>query len=467
MMGLVLQSRQVPLGDVLAAFTAFEPACAAACAGRADRHETVLPGAAGHPRRRRGRHRRRPPPTPGWPGSSTSISSPTAETRPWRLVVGALESLWTVHVDELARRLDRLGSFAEWRPAARACGITRSSTAASRRVTPEGPSSWPGRTTPDPSRAGASRSTPTSSSPPSTWTAGDALRAAAVTGVGYTALERRSGRTRARAGHRGLPGRDRRCRRRPIDEVDGIASFAVMHDSVPTQAVATTLALPQLRFSLDIDLGGQAPCHLVTQAAAAIATGQADHVLVFRALNGRSGDRVGTMQFHGMGAQFRYPLGYDAYLMYCGMFGQRFLHETGQGELDTRGRRRRPAPVGRGQRAGVPPGAARRSTTTWPRRSSPSPTGRRLHGRGRRCLRRPRQRPRPGPRPPPPAGGRRRRLLPGGPPAGPRHRRPPPLGRLLPQLHHRSSATTSSAAPASPPPTSTSPRSTTASPAPC
>jgi acetyl-CoA acetyltransferase len=159
-------------------------------------------------------------------------------------------------------------------------------------------------------------------------------RAAAISGVGYTALERRSGRTV-------LELATDACRAAIADagvdrtRVDGIASFAVMHDSVPTQAVATTLALPQLRYSLDIDLGGQAPCHLVTQAAAAIATGQADHVLVFRALNGRSGDRVGTMQFHGMGAQFRYPMGYDAYLMYVGMFGQRFLHETEQGELDT------------------------------------------------------------------------------------------------------------------------------------
>jgi acetyl-CoA acetyltransferase len=160
------------------------------------------------------------------------------------------------------------------------------------------------------------------------------LRAAAITGVGYTELSRRSGRTV-------LELATDACRSAIADAgvareaVDGIASFAVMHDSVPTQAVATTLALPQLRYSLDVDLGGQAPCHLVTQAAAAIATGQADHVLVFRALNGRSGDRVGTMQFPGMGAQFRYPLGYDAYLMYVGMFGQRYLHETGQGELDT------------------------------------------------------------------------------------------------------------------------------------
>lgn len=159
-------------------------------------------------------------------------------------------------------------------------------------------------------------------------------RQAAITGVGYTALSKRSGcsvlelAAEACAAAVDDAGLTR-------DEVDGIASFAVMHDSVPTQAVATSLAVPQLRYSLDVDLGGQAPCHLVTQAAAAVATGQADHVVVFRALNGRSGARVGTMQFHGMGAQHRYPVGYDAYLMYVAMFGQRFLHETGQGELDT------------------------------------------------------------------------------------------------------------------------------------
>ncbi len=58
-------------------------------------------------------------------------------------------------------------------------------------------------------------------------------------------------------------------------------------------------------------------------------------MLVFRALNGRSGARVGTMQFAGMGAQYRYPIGYDAYLMYvarCGRSGS--CYETGQGEED-------------------------------------------------------------------------------------------------------------------------------------
>jgi acetyl-CoA acetyltransferase len=118
------------------------------------------------------------------------------------------------------------------------------------------------------------------------------------------------------------------------DVVDGIASFMVMHDSVPTQAVATVLGLPQLRFSLDIDLGGQAPCHLVAQAAAAVTTGQAEAVLVFRALKGRSGPRVGAMEFAGGGGQYRYPLGYGAYMMYVAMWAQRFLAETGQGAED-------------------------------------------------------------------------------------------------------------------------------------
>jgi len=156
---------------------------------------------------------------------------------------------------------------------------------------------------------------------------------AAITGVGATTYTRASGRSvlsladeaaRAAIADAGLA---------PAD-IDGVASFMVMHDSVPTVALASSLALPGLTWALDIDLGGQAPCHLVAQAAAAVSTGQARHVVVFRAMNGRSGPRVGTMQFHGGGAGYRYPIGYDAYLMYVAMWGRRFLHETGQGELD-------------------------------------------------------------------------------------------------------------------------------------
>lgn len=156
---------------------------------------------------------------------------------------------------------------------------------------------------------------------------------AAIAGVGYTPFTRRSGRTV-------LDQALEACRNAVDDagitpgQVDGIASFMLMEDSVPAVAVATGLAVPGLRFVLDAHLGGQAPCYLVGRAAAAVNAGDADHVLVFRALNGRSGSRVGTMPFAGPGGQYRYPIGYDAYLMYVAMWARRFLFETGQGDED-------------------------------------------------------------------------------------------------------------------------------------
>ena len=159
---------------------------------------------------------------------------------------------------------------------------------------------------------------------------------AAIAGVGYTAFTKESDRSvldlAAEACASALDDAGLEA-----SEVDGIASFMVMHDSVPCQAVATCLAIPELKVALDLDLGGQAPCYLVWLAANLVEAGVADAIVVFRAMNGRSAARVGTMQFAGMGGQFRYPIGYDAYLMYVAMWGQRFLFETGQGEADLAG----------------------------------------------------------------------------------------------------------------------------------
>jgi acetyl-CoA acetyltransferase len=159
------------------------------------------------------------------------------------------------------------------------------------------------------------------------------MRQAAIAGVGYTEFSKNSGRsvldlateaTREAAFDAGVP----------LSEVDGVVSFSVLNDSVSSEAVATTLALPGLRFVMDFQQGGQSPCFMVQQAAMAIAHGYAENVLVFRALNGRSGVRVGSTSFAGGGAQFRYPIGYSAYLMYVAMWAQRYLHETGGSEED-------------------------------------------------------------------------------------------------------------------------------------
>lgn len=159
------------------------------------------------------------------------------------------------------------------------------------------------------------------------------MTGAAIVGVGYTELSRSSGRSVLSLAHEAAAAAIDDAGL-PRSAVDGVLSFSVMHDSVPSQAVATALALPEVRTLLDVDLGGQAPCYLVGLAAMLVSTGQADAVVVFRALNGRSGPRVGNMAFHGEGGRYRYPIGYDAYMMYVGMWAQRFLHETGQGADD-------------------------------------------------------------------------------------------------------------------------------------
>jgi acetyl-CoA acetyltransferase len=154
------------------------------------------------------------------------------------------------------------------------------------------------------------------------------MRTAAIAGVGYTEMTKASGRTvldlaseaaRGAAQDAGLP----------FGEIDGVVSFSVLNDSVSSEAVATSLALPGLRFVMDFQQGGQSPCFMVQQAAMAVAQGYAENVLVFRALNGRSGVRVGSGQFGGGASQYRYPIGYNAYLMYIAMWAQRYLHETG------------------------------------------------------------------------------------------------------------------------------------------
>lgn len=154
-------------------------------------------------------------------------------------------------------------------------------------------------------------------------------RRAAIAGVGYTELSKRSGRTvldlaaeacRVAIADAGLG----------LKDVDGVGSFMVLGDSVSSEAVATALALPQTRYVMDFQQGGQSPAWVVANAAMAVSQGYAENVVVFRALNGRSGIRVGSSAFAGGAGQFRYPIGYDTYMQYIAMWARRYLIETGQ-----------------------------------------------------------------------------------------------------------------------------------------
>jgi acetyl-CoA acetyltransferase len=108
----------------------------------------------------------------------------------------------------------------------------------------------------------------------------------------------------------------------------------MFNDSVACQAVATALAVPELTYALDMNMGGVSPALAVMNAAMAVDAGLARNVLVFRAMKGRSGVRVGATRFPAPTGQYRYPLGYGAYPYYMAMLARRFMIDTGATQED-------------------------------------------------------------------------------------------------------------------------------------
>ncbi len=112
MLGLVLQSRAVNLEDVQSAMSHLEPVCAAACASRPDRETTILPKLRANIDQSRANIDN----ADKYIGLARQfhveiVAGCGNETM--SLIVGALESLWSAHVDRLARRPGQHGSFAD------------------------------------------------------------------------------------------------------------------------------------------------------------------------------------------------------------------------------------------------------------------------------------------------------------------------------------------------------------------
>jgi acetyl-CoA acetyltransferase len=143
----------------------------------------------------------------------------------------------------------------------------------------------------------------------------ETLSAAALVGVGYSPLTRASGRSVLDQALEACGGA---IEDSGIDPslVDGILSFSFNNDSTPVQSIATGLGLGDITWALDSALGGQAPCYLALAATQAIASGAAQAVLIYRALNGR------------------YAIGFDAYAQNIALWGRRYLIETGQERED-------------------------------------------------------------------------------------------------------------------------------------
>jgi acetyl-CoA acetyltransferase len=112
----------------------------------------------------------------------------------------------------------------------------------------------------------------------------------AISGIGATAFTPASGRSTLSLATEAALAAVADAGLRPAD-VDGIVRCEM--DGVTHNDLAAALGLTDLTYWGSTGTGGAAPCGQIGQAVGAILSGQANTVVAFRSLNGRSGARFG------------------------------------------------------------------------------------------------------------------------------------------------------------------------------
>ena len=154
---------------------------------------------------------------------------------------------------------------------------------------------------------------------------------AAIVGIGATEFSKDSGRSEL---HLAVEATKAALDDAGIDpsEVDGLVTFTM--DANEEIELGRALSMGDLTFFSRIHYGGGAACAVVHQAAMAVATGAADVVVCYRALNGRSARRFGTSAAEKAAAQlihysWYFPFGLLTPASWVAMFAQRYMHEYG------------------------------------------------------------------------------------------------------------------------------------------
>src|SRR5690349_21929175 len=161
-----------------------------------------------------------------------------------------------------------------------------------------------------------------------------ALVSTAIAGIGATEFSKDSGRSELRLAAEAVRAALDDAGLTPAD-VDGLVTFTM--DSNAEIAVARELGIPGLSFFGQVGYGGGAACATVQHAAMAVATGTADVVVCYRALNERSGRRFGQVAAGlagmpttaGIDNGWHYPMGLATPAATVAMVARRYMHEYG------------------------------------------------------------------------------------------------------------------------------------------
>ena len=113
----------------------------------------------------------------------------------------------------------------------------------------------------------------------------------AIVGVGATEFSKNSGRTEVRLGVEATLAALADAGIDP-SEVDGFTTYTM--DKVPEYEVGRLIGAKKLRFFSQTPHGGSGACGPIMHAAMAVASGVADVVVAYRAMNERSWYRFGS-----------------------------------------------------------------------------------------------------------------------------------------------------------------------------
>lgn len=166
--------------------------------------------------------------------------------------------------------------------------------------------------------------------------AGRAIRdRTAIAGVGWTPYSKNSGVSTLELALRAISAALADCGLSRSD-VDGLVTHSV-GDAVPAAAVSASLGVSDPAVLLDLTGGGSMSAATVGCAAMAVASGQADTVVCWRALNARSEFRMGGS---GRAAptlvefQYQVPYGLLAPPQQYALVARAYLHASGATEED-------------------------------------------------------------------------------------------------------------------------------------
>jgi acetyl-CoA acetyltransferase len=163
--------------------------------------------------------------------------------------------------------------------------------------------------------------------------------AAAIAGIGATEFSKDSGRSELKLAVEAARAALDDAGLTPAD-VDGLVTFSM--DSNAEIAVARELGAGELTFFSLIGYGGGAACGTVHQAAMAVATGAANVVICYRALNERSGRRFGQVSVGvvqgatsaAIDSGWHYPMGLATPAATVAMAARRYMHSYGATSAD-------------------------------------------------------------------------------------------------------------------------------------